>query len=87
MAARISPHRNEKALWRITYGELPGLSREELLARQPDKFRTFLPGHPEPESYKVVNFSPYKIHQRCAPSLRVGRIVLAADAAHLCNPL
>lgn len=87
MAARISPHRGKEALWRITYGELPGLTRDELLARQPEKFRKLLPGHPEPDAYEIVNFSPYKIHQRCAPSLRVGRVVLAADAAHLCNPL
>lgn len=87
MAARISPHRNRDALWRITYGEEPGLTKEELSARQPEKFRTILPGHPGPESYRIVNFSPYKIHQRCAPRFRVGRILLAADAAHLCNPL
>lgn len=87
MAARISPHRGKEALWRITYGELPGLTKEELLARQPDKFWAFLPGHPEPGSYNIVNFSPYKIHQRCAPKFRVGRVLLAADAAHLCNPL
>jgi len=87
MAARISPHRNKEALWRITYGELPGLTREELVARQPEKFRTFLSGHPGSESYEIANFSPYKIHQRCAPNLWVGRIILAADAAHLCNPL
>ncbi|XXH01321.1 hypothetical protein Hte_007679 [Hypoxylon texense] len=30
--------------------------------------------------------SPYKIHQRCAPALRKGRVLLAGDAAHLCNP-
>lgn len=87
MAARISPYRGKEALWRITYGERPGLTREELVARQPAKFRTFLPGHPEPDQYRIVNFSPYRIHQRCAESLRVGRILLAADAAHLCNPL
>lgn len=45
-----------------------------------------LPGHPEPDSYKLLNISHYRIHQRCAPSFRVGRILLAADAAHLCNP-
>ncbi|KEF61519.1 uncharacterized protein A1O9_03086 [Exophiala aquamarina CBS 119918] len=71
---------------RVTYGEVPGLTREEYLTRQPEKFRTILPGHPSPEDYKIVNFSPYKIHQRCAKSFRVGRFLLAADAAHLCNP-
>ncbi|KAM5374836.1 hypothetical protein ACJZ2D_006330 [Fusarium nematophilum] len=86
MAARISPHSGKEALWRVTYGELPGMSGDELRARQPDKFRTFLPGNPGPDQYKVVNFAPYRIHQRCSKSLREGRILLAADAAHLCNP-
>jgi 2-polyprenyl-6-methoxyphenol hydroxylase-like FAD-dependent oxidoreductase len=82
MAARIT----RDGLYRITYGETPGLSRDEYLARQPWKFETILPGHPKPDAYKMVNFSPYKMHQRCAPKFRVGRVLLAADAAHLCNP-
>ncbi|KAK3900988.1 para-nitrophenol 4-monooxygenase [Staphylotrichum tortipilum] len=82
MAARIT----RDGLYRITYGETPGLSREEYLERQPWKFETILPGQPKPDEYKIVNFSPYKMHQRCAPKFRVGRVMLAADAAHLCNP-
>lgn len=60
MAAKIS-HDN---LWRISYGDLPGLSDEELLARQPMKFEAILPGNPKPGDYKIVNISPYKVHQR-----------------------
>jgi 2-polyprenyl-6-methoxyphenol hydroxylase-like FAD-dependent oxidoreductase len=45
-----------------------------------------LPGHPKPGQYKLDNISPYKIHQRCAEKFRMGRFLLAADAAHLCNP-
>src|SRR5689334_9123685 len=78
MAAKIT----KDGLYRVTYGELPGLTAEELRQRQPEKFRTMLPGHPSPEDYKIVNFSPYRIHQRLAPSMRVGRFCLAADAAH-----
>ncbi|KUI67168.1 Para-nitrophenol 4-monooxygenase [Cytospora mali] len=73
-------------LFRITYGEEGGLTREQMRERQPWKYKQFVPGAPEPEEYNIVNFSPYKIHQRCAEKLRVGRICLAADAAHLCNP-
>lgn len=83
MAARIS----RDGLWRVSYGESSGLTRDELFERQPKKFRDMLPGHPEPEDYKMVNFSPYKVHQRLAKQMRVGRFLLAADAAHLCNPL
>ncbi|KAJ4366499.1 hypothetical protein N0V83_008135 [Neocucurbitaria cava] len=83
MAARIS----DDGLWRITYGEKPGFTRDQLRERLPEKFKTMLPGHPEPSEYKVANFAPYKVHQRLAKSMRVGRFLLAADAAHLCNPL
>jgi 2-polyprenyl-6-methoxyphenol hydroxylase-like FAD-dependent oxidoreductase len=83
MAAQIQAD----GLLRVTYGETPGLTRDEYIARQPEKFRTILPGNPGPEDYKLLSISPYKIHQRCAESFRVGRFLLAADAAHLCNPL
>jgi 2-polyprenyl-6-methoxyphenol hydroxylase-like FAD-dependent oxidoreductase len=78
---------DDKGLWRVTYGEEPGLTREQLLERQPKKFETILPGNPKPGDYKMVNFSPYRMHQRVADSFRVGRVMLAADAAHVCNPL
>ncbi|EXJ53378.1 uncharacterized protein A1O5_13367 [Cladophialophora psammophila CBS 110553] len=84
MAARISKY----GLWRITYGEEKGFSNEELIARQTMKFEKFLPGNPKPEEgkYKVESISPYRVHQRLAEHMRVGRVLLAADAAHLCNP-
>src|SRR5271170_5025260 len=50
------------------------------------KYEQMLPGNPKPGDYKLTNISPYKVHQRCAEKFRVGRFLLAADAAHLCNP-
>lgn len=82
MVAKIQPD----GLLRVTYGDIPGLTREEYIARQPMKFQSFLPGRPTPDKYKIVNISPYKVHQRCAKSFREGRFLLVADAAHLCNP-
>ncbi|KAK5172092.1 uncharacterized protein LTR77_003730 [Saxophila tyrrhenica] len=87
MAARIEPHPEpKKNVWRISYGEVPGLSNEELMERLPMKFEKFLPGNPKPDEYRVLNKSPYRVHQRCVDSMRVNRVLLAADAAHLCNP-
>ena len=83
MAAKIK----KDGMYRITYGEVGGLTREEYRERQPAQFQHFLPGHPTPDKYELVNFSPYKIHQRLAEKMRVGRFILAADAGHLCNPL
>ena len=82
MAAKIQ----NDGLYRVTYGETPSLTKEQMLSRQPGKFEAMLPGNPKPDQYKIVNFAPYKMHQRCAPSFRKGRFLLAADAAHLCNP-
>ncbi|KAI1205621.1 FAD/NAD(P)-binding domain-containing protein [Annulohypoxylon truncatum] len=82
MAARLT----KDGMYRVTYGESPGLTWEQMQERQPWKFELMLPGHPKPGEYKMINMSPYKMHQRCAPKFRVGRILLAADAAHLCNP-
>ncbi|KAH0421745.1 hypothetical protein CcaCcLH18_13252 [Colletotrichum camelliae] len=82
MAAKIT----KDGLWRVTYGDISGLSTEEVIARQPERFRKILPGQPEPNQYKLVSIGPYKVHQRCAEKMRVGRFLLAADAAHLCNP-
>ncbi|KAL4922769.1 hypothetical protein BDW62DRAFT_2838 [Aspergillus aurantiobrunneus] len=82
MAARIT----NDGLYRVTYKEIPNLTREEYIARQPKRYEDILPGNPKPGDYKITNISPYKLQQRCAPSFRVGRVVLAADAAHLCNP-
>ncbi|KAJ5678789.1 hypothetical protein N7462_007033 [Penicillium macrosclerotiorum] len=82
MAARITTD----GLYRVSYGDIPGLTREEYLARQPQRYEEILPGNPKPGDYKITNISPYKLQQRCAPSFRVGRVILAADAAHLCNP-
>ncbi|KAF1998525.1 FAD/NAD(P)-binding domain-containing protein [Amniculicola lignicola CBS 123094] len=82
MAAKIT----NDGLWRVTYGDSEGLSREELIERQPKRYEEILPGSPKPGEYKLISMSPYKLQQRCAQSFRVGKILLVADAAHLCNP-
>ena len=37
--------------------------------------------------YNVVHKTLYNVHQRVADTYRVGRILLAGDAAHINNPL
>lgn len=74
------------ALWRVTYGETVGLSTEEYLQRREKKFREMLPGRPEPNEYSVDQTDRFKSHNRCVDSMKVDRIMLAADAAHVCTP-
>jgi 2-polyprenyl-6-methoxyphenol hydroxylase-like FAD-dependent oxidoreductase len=71
-------------LWRLTYGEDASLDEATILQRLPERFAAILPDPSVP--YRIDNFSPYSVHQRCAPSFRVGRVLLAGDAAHACNP-
>lgn len=82
MGAKIT----RDGLWRVSYGEPADMPFDEVLKRQPWKYETMLPGKPKPDQYRITNINPYRIHQRCAEKFRVGRVVLAADAAHLCNP-
>ena len=79
--------RGHGGLWRVTYGDsVAGLSDEEYLARRPWHFKKMLPGAPDPDQYRVEQTNMYNIHNRCVPSFKNGRILLAADAAHVCNP-
>jgi 3-(3-hydroxy-phenyl)propionate hydroxylase len=70
-------------LWRCTYCEDASLPEETILERMPAYFDGALPGT---KHYELVEYSPYRMHQRCAESMRVGRVLLAGDAAHITNP-
>ncbi|KAK4580223.1 hypothetical protein LTR86_000426 [Recurvomyces mirabilis] len=76
---------NDKGLWRVSYGELDGLTIEQIMERQPWKFAQLFPG-PKPPQYKLDQASPYRLNQRCADRFKEGRVMLVGDAAHLCNP-
>ncbi len=70
-------------MWRVTYGEDASLPEEEARRRIPEHYARILPGS---EPYEIVASSPYRVHERCAPTFRLGRALLAGDAAHVCNP-
>lgn len=46
------------------------------------KFDLIVPG-PRPLEYRILRQQPYRIHQRLAPTMNIGRVCLAGDAAHL----
>ncbi|MFI6278241.1 FAD-dependent oxidoreductase [Streptomyces sp. NPDC050988] len=72
-----------KGLWRCTYSEDAALPVESVHERIPAYFAATLPGD---QRYELVQYSPYKMHQRAASAFRSGRVVLAGDAAHVTNP-
>ena len=71
--------------WRCSYADDGSLSREELLDRVQMKLERLLPG-PRPQNVKLISASPYRLNQRCTSAFKVGRVLLAGDSAHLCNP-
>lgn len=78
-------------LWRCSYNEREDMTREEVLENVHRKFEAMFPRKPgegklRKEDYELEMVSPYRLHQRTAPSYRKGRSFLAGDAAHACSP-
>jgi 2-polyprenyl-6-methoxyphenol hydroxylase-like FAD-dependent oxidoreductase len=74
----------QEHFWRVSYGESSDLSEDERLQRIPDRFRHFMPqGMP----WQLERANSYRVHQRSAAAYRLGRVILAGDAAHATNPI
>ncbi|MFH8347811.1 FAD-dependent oxidoreductase [Streptomyces sp. NPDC018045] len=70
-------------LWRVAWTEDASLPEETLPQRLEAFFARTLPG---PRNAALVAYAPYRAHQRTAERFRVGRVLLAGDAAHVTNP-
>ncbi|MFC3226387.1 FAD-dependent oxidoreductase [Marinibaculum pumilum] len=70
-------------LWRCTYAEDAALPEEGVRDRLPEHYAALLPGH---DPWELEMCAPYRMHERAAESFRIGRVLLAGDAAHVCNP-
>lgn len=77
--AKVSPD----GPWRYTYAEDRTLPEEGVGERARHVLREVLPAG---AGEGVEGVYPYRIHQRTADRYRVGRALLAGDAAHLTNP-
>ena len=73
---------DQSEAWRITFVEDPELPIEGLPERIDAMFAHHLPDLP----YEVLAHAPYRMHQRVADKMRVGRILLVGDAGHVTNP-
>jgi 2-polyprenyl-6-methoxyphenol hydroxylase-like FAD-dependent oxidoreductase len=72
-------------IWRCSLYPLPDESGESAL--RPERIEARLQQIvPCDEPYAVRECRPYRIHQRILDDYRVGRILLAGDAAHLNSP-
>src|SRR5262245_25603609 len=75
---------NNDGLWRVTYGEDASLPESRYRERVPEHYAHLLLGGGD---YKLEATSPFRVHERCADRFRVGHVLLAGDAAHVCNPM
>lgn len=70
--------------WRVLFPTDPDSPDEVEVARVQERLR----GVADPgRDWSVLHTSLYRVHQRVASSFRVGRVLLAGDAAHVNNPL
>lgn len=74
---------NLEGLWRFTFAEQATEPLETVMDRILQFIRSVLPGD---QKYELALHTAYNMHQRTAATYRVGRVVLAGDAAHLTNP-
>ena len=70
-------------LWRCTYMEDAALPETSVMDRLPAAYAALLTGD---GAYRLERAAPYRMHQRCAERFRIGRVLLAGDAAHVTNP-
>ena len=80
------PGMQQDGLWRIAFPVHPeedeaAVLEDEAVEARMQRFS------PQPGRYAVPQKGIYRVHQRVARDWRLGRIVLAGDAAHLNNPL
>jgi 3-(3-hydroxy-phenyl)propionate hydroxylase len=76
-----------KSLWRVTYGVDPNLPDTAVLLEEGVQRRLaeIIPGAFGPFPLRYAG--SYGVHQRVAETFRIGRVLLAGDAAHINNPL
>jgi 3-(3-hydroxy-phenyl)propionate hydroxylase/6-hydroxy-3-succinoylpyridine 3-monooxygenase len=74
---------NDEDLWRVTYAEDPSLPEQRIGERVGEHFAEILPGG---GPYELARFAGYRLHQRSVERMRIGRALLAGDAAHATNP-
>jgi 3-(3-hydroxy-phenyl)propionate hydroxylase len=80
------PGDGPEGLWRLVYPTDP--DRPEADYNSPERIEAWLQRFaPQPLPYTLRYNSFYRVHQRVAKEFRVGRVLLAGDAAHSNNPL
>ncbi len=80
------PDEGPPGMWRVIF-PVPEDEEDETTLSEPLVEKRMQGFVPRPGSYPIKYKSIYKVHQRVAKDFRVGRVLLAGDAAHLNNPM
>jgi 3-(3-hydroxy-phenyl)propionate hydroxylase len=80
------PHNGPPGIWRLAFPTDTAIPEDEVLSADfvEARMQGFLA---RPARYEVAYKSIYRVHQRVAKTFRVGRMLIAGDAAHVNNPL
>jgi 3-(3-hydroxy-phenyl)propionate hydroxylase len=80
------PGSGPPGLWRVVFPTPPKTAAETLLdyAGAQQRLQGFVHSI---TPYEIVHTNLYTVHQRVAATYRVGRVLIAGDAAHVNNPL
>ena len=73
-------------LWRTVYPESPDVPEADLLNDEytQKKLQGFFPSN---DNYEISHRNLYTVHQRVASTFRLGRVLIAGDAAHVNNSI
>jgi 3-(3-hydroxy-phenyl)propionate hydroxylase len=80
------PDDGPPGMWRVIF-PVPEEEDESLTLAESEVERRMQRFQPRQGVYPIKYKSIYKVHQRVAKDFRVGRVLLAGDAAHLNNPI
>ncbi|MGP0092483.1 MAG: FAD-dependent oxidoreductase [Xanthobacteraceae bacterium] len=80
------PGKGPPGHWRVVFPTQPAEEERDLLdhGNAQRRLQGFIAAD---EPYDVMHTNLYTVHQRVAKTYRVGRVLLAGDAAHVNNPL
>jgi 3-(3-hydroxy-phenyl)propionate hydroxylase len=86
VAIFVQPHDGPPGIWRMAFPIPAELDDTDVLTDDyvQSRIKGFLSSD---RDYPVLYRSVYRVHQRVAGNFRVGRAMLAGDAAHINNPL
>ncbi|MDB5042810.1 MAG: monooxygenase, FAD-binding [Candidatus Eremiobacteraeota bacterium] len=73
----------QDGLWRVTWSEDVDADPSSIDERVAAQYAAVMPAG---ASFELTAKSMYRMHQRAADTMRLGRVLLAGDAAHVTNP-